>query len=174
MRHHSVAIKRSKILGIAIIIVLASIIVIAYAGNLLTTQPSNTIDFSVTLTNGTRVRIGEFKGNPVILVFFTTWCHQCREEVPELFKVYNSSTEKVTIIMVSVGLGGDSLSQIESFKTEFKIPWIIGLDEDKYYTQLGVDSVPYVFVLDSEGEPIHSNSGKVAGEELLNILYGIL
>ncbi|MHB8613718.1 MAG: TlpA family protein disulfide reductase [Candidatus Dormibacteraceae bacterium] len=41
-------------------------------------------NFSSWDLNGKKVRLSDFKGRPVLLTFWATWCTACREELPAL------------------------------------------------------------------------------------------
>jgi len=46
-------------------------------------------DFSLPQLDGTNVRLSDYRDkNPVLLVFFATWCAPCNIEVPILNKIY--------------------------------------------------------------------------------------
>jgi peroxiredoxin len=171
MRFHTVALRRFTVLVAATALTISSVILaVAYTEGIITSQRSQAIDFKLLLDNGTRASIRDFRGKAVILVFFATECDYCREEVPELFKVYNARAQQVSIVMVSTGLEGDTLNRLNAFRSQFDIPWPVALDQDEYYKKIGVNYVPYTLILDREGRPIYSHEGKVSGEELLNFL----
>jgi cytochrome c biogenesis protein CcmG, thiol:disulfide interchange protein DsbE len=44
-------------------------------------------DFSSWDLNGHRVRLGDFRGKPVLLTFWATWCTACQDELPALQRI---------------------------------------------------------------------------------------
>ena len=50
------------------------------------TTESNKIsapDFTVTDVDGNNVKLSDFKGKPVVLNFWATWCYYCKLEMPD-------------------------------------------------------------------------------------------
>ena len=45
-------------------------------------------DFTVYNTDGYKVNLSEFKGKPVIVNFWATWCGPCKSELPAFENVY--------------------------------------------------------------------------------------
>ncbi len=42
------------------------------------------LDFTLKDMNGKDVRLSDFKGRPILLNFWATWCGPCKEEIPTL------------------------------------------------------------------------------------------
>lgn len=57
-------------------------------------------DFSITDAQHT-VKLADFKGKPVLVNFWATWCAPCIEEMPSLVQLQKQLGDKVTIIAVS-------------------------------------------------------------------------
>ena len=55
------------------------------------------VDFSLQDLNGKTVSSADFKGKPVIMFFWATWCPYCRVEIPVLAKKYNEIKENITV-----------------------------------------------------------------------------
>lgn len=45
-------------------------------------------DFSLESLEGVTVSLKELKGNPIFLNFWASWCNPCREEMPDVEKIY--------------------------------------------------------------------------------------
>ena len=58
-------------------------------------------DFTVSDGQKT-VTLSQFRGKPVLLNFWATWCPPCVEEVPSLVALQQQVGEKVTILAVSM------------------------------------------------------------------------
>jgi len=69
-------------------------------------------DFSLTLLNGNTITLSEYRGQkPVILDFFTTWCPNCRRDMPRLNRWYGKYKDQVEVIGINLQVrGGDFFS----------------------------------------------------------------
>lgn len=56
-------------------------------------------DFSLPALGGTRIELRQFRGQPVVLNFWATWCAPCKEELPEFEQVYRSYKELGLVVL---------------------------------------------------------------------------
>jgi len=61
------------------------------------------------LTNSGRVRLADFRGRPVVVNFFASWCSSCDFELPGFAKVSGELEGKVTFVGVNALETGDPL-----------------------------------------------------------------
>jgi thiol-disulfide isomerase/thioredoxin len=89
------------------------------------------LDFTLKDMDGRVVRLSDYKGRPLILNFWATWCGPCRQEIPafvELAEKYKA--RNLTVLGVSVD---DRPEALRAFAAQFKInyPLLVGLGEDR-------------------------------------------
>ncbi len=51
-------------------------------------------EFALPRLDGSTVRLADFKGRPVVINFWATWCAPCREEMPVIQEVYERYRER--------------------------------------------------------------------------------
>ena len=88
-------------------------------------------DFTLKDMHGNAVKLADYKGRPLIINFWATWCGPCKHEIPafiELVEKYKD--KKFTVLGVSVD---DSAEDLVPFAKELGInyPVLVGLGEYK-------------------------------------------
>jgi thiol-disulfide isomerase/thioredoxin len=111
-----------------------------------------------TSIDGTRqLDLESFRGRPLLVTFWASWCGPCRQELPELQKLTvelaDEGFELVTInVDQSAAMGARFLK-----KYDIDVP-VYRMDQRTLMT-LGVDSLPTNLLLDREGRPVQIYRG---------------
>ena len=92
---------------------------------------SPTLDFVLKDMDGKDVNLAEFKGRPILINFWATWCPPCKAEIPWFIEFADKYRDKnFVVIGISVD---DTAEDIRSFAAEYKInyPMLVGLGHDE-------------------------------------------
>ena len=54
-------------------------------------------DFTVLDYNGNQVKLSDFKGKPVVINFWATWCFYCKEEMPDFDTAHEKYPDMVIL-----------------------------------------------------------------------------
>jgi cytochrome c biogenesis protein CcmG/thiol:disulfide interchange protein DsbE len=106
---------------------------------------------SVTLS-GDSVSLADQRGKVVLLNVWATWCHPCRDEIPELREIHKRYESRgLQLVGVSVDSdGADDL--IREFMKEFEMTYPIWRDPaERISTQFLMVGVPATFLIDKQG-----------------------
>jgi thiol-disulfide isomerase/thioredoxin len=117
--------------------------------------------------NGKTVHVNDFKGKPVVMNFWATWCVPCRSEMP-LFVEAQKEYESRGIIFVAVSLDDrKTRPKIPGFAGEFKIgfPIWVGSTMDLEDLKLGA-ALPATAFVDRDGHIAARVLGQVPKDEL--------
>jgi peroxiredoxin len=111
------------------------------------------LDFALEDLNGNKIKLINYKGQGVLLVFSTTWCSYCRKEIPQLKELYAKYKEKgLEIINIDIQ---ESKDRVSAFTLKHKLPYIVLLDTDgKVASMYGVRGVPTKVLISKEGKII--------------------
>lgn len=108
-------------------------------------------DFVLKDLYGNNVRLSDYRGrNPVLLVFSTTWCPHCRNQVPLINDIYAKYRNRGLVVFhVDIQEPAD---RIMGFVKQYKVTYPILLDSDaKVSKQYRVVGVPANVLITREG-----------------------
>ncbi len=108
-------------------------------------------DFSLQDMQGDTHNLARYKGKPVIVNFWASWCPSCRKEMPSMNRAW-SKIKNEGILMIAINVGEDRQS-IESFTQTTPVDFPVLLDSDSKTAEAWpVRGLPMTFVLDPEGK----------------------
>lgn len=115
-------------------------------------------DFEQADTLGRPVRLSSFRGKYVLLDFWASWCGPCRQENPNIVRVYNQYKNKnFTVVGVSLDKPGSTFAWLEAIKSDH-LTWT-QLTDLKFWNNAVarlyyVQSIPKNFLIDPSGKII--------------------
>jgi len=132
--------------------------------------------FKLPNIDGETVDLDDFKGKPVILNFWATWCPPCRFEMPLLQSAYERYQDQELVVLGINNLFLDELPKVEQFVTEHRLEFPILLDEtgeihDPLYR---VQNLPTTFFVDRQGTIRWIQIGELNQEVLEQQISSIL
>ena len=109
--------------------------------------------------DGRPVKLSVFRGRPVLVNFWATWCGPCVVEMPSLDALAARETGNLEIIAISQDMGGrqkvtDFFAQRNFARLEPYLDAQMGL-----MTALGLQELPTTILYDSEGEEVWRMTG---------------
>lgn len=114
----------------------------APAINLKLTQSSSTSNFILSKYKGTK---------PVYLVFWATWCPNCKEEIPRLKELHKKYGDKIEILAINVGMN-DSMVRVNRYIKKYKLPYNVAFDHDsKIASKYSIRGIPTQIIIDING-----------------------
>jgi thiol-disulfide isomerase/thioredoxin len=100
--------------------------------------------------DGTLVALSSFRGKPVFIDFWATWCLPCVERMPDLRQLYSETASK-GLVWLSIDLDEDQ-AVAEAFAKREHFPWANYHDGDRTLSMaFHRTSVPLGVLIDAEG-----------------------
>jgi cytochrome c biogenesis protein CcmG/thiol:disulfide interchange protein DsbE len=125
-------------------------------------------DFELTNLSSQSIRLGDLRGRPVLINFWTTWCSYCLQELPVIEKYYEYYATELIVLAVNVG---DSLADVRSLVAKYGFTFPILRDPDSnVFQRYRLDSFPVTFVLDTEGIVLVKHQGYMSESKLVEYL----
>ncbi|GAB5602647.1 TlpA disulfide reductase family protein [Thermus sp. FJN-A] len=117
---------------------------------------------------GTPVNLQEFRGKPLVVNTWATWCPPCRRELPMMVRV-SQENPGVRFAFVSQGEGP---AVVRSFlEAQGLAPeWVLLDPETRLSQALGVQGLPTTFFFDREGRLVARHLGELSEALLLGYL----
>jgi len=130
-------------------------------------------DFTLPNLAGQTVSLADFKGQPVILNFWATWCGPCEAEMPEINQAYLAHKED-GLVVLAINLQ-EHPDTIKSFVNYYDLEFTILLDRDEKVGKLyGARALPTTYFIDRAGVIVHTYYGQMDEEALAIGLRKIL
>jgi thiol-disulfide isomerase/thioredoxin len=108
------------------------------------------VDFSLMDINGQQFKLSDFKGKIVFLNFWTTWCPDCRKEMPYMEKLHRRLNGQ-DFAMIAVNLQEPAL-RVKNFLKKYQLTFKILLDTKGEIGPLfGIRAIPTTYILDKNG-----------------------
>jgi thiol-disulfide isomerase/thioredoxin len=127
-----------------------------------------------TLDGGT-LEAASFKGRPLLLNFWATWCPPCVAELPLLGQFFDSHRNAGWQVL---GIAVDQPSAVAEFIRRKPLSYPValagmtGLEVSKSLGNFS-DGLPFSVVFDSAGHVVHRRLGKVSQDELDSLVHSV-
>ncbi|MBU2020225.1 MAG: TlpA family protein disulfide reductase [Bacteroidetes bacterium] len=123
-------------------------------------------DFQETKIDGSTMKLSDLKGKIVLLDFWASWCGPCRQENPNVVRLYEKYKSKGFTVM-SVSLDQDRGKWLAAIEKD-KLAWPNHVSDLKGWSsaagkQYAVRGIPFTVLIDKEGKIIDT---KLRGEQL--------
>jgi len=107
-------------------------------------------NFKLQSLDGQSISLSDFRGKPVLINFWATWCGPCRIEMPYLQQIYEEWHGKGMVVL-TINIG-ESSSQIKEFMQSQGLSLPVLLDKGGSVAQkYNILGIPTTFFLDKDG-----------------------
>ena len=124
-------------------------------------------DFTVTDADGNNVKLSDFKGKPVVLNFWATWCYYCKVEMPDFNEAYKEYPDVQFLMVNATGTRGETVESAKAFieQEKYEFPIFFDTQHDALRTY-GVSSYPQTIFIDKDGNIVSRRVGMLTKDVL--------
>ncbi len=120
-------------------------------------------NFVVPTLDGGEATLAEYRGQPVLINFWASWCQPCRGEAPDLQALHDENPD-----LVVLGINQQQTAEeAEKFRVEFKLTFPLALDLDgeisQAYRAIGL---PVTVLVNGEGVIVQMWRARIIAEDV--------
>ena len=121
-------------------------------------------DFTLHAMDGPNLRLKEQRGRVVMVNFWATWCGPCRQEMPQLNRLYEKyRASGFQLLGVNVD---DDTKKAAEVAAKLGVTFPVLLDTDKTVSKLyDLSTMPSTVIIDRDGKVRYLHRGYLAGYE---------
>lgn len=139
--------------------------------------PAPTTSLPVLGDQESQLSVQSFAGDIVVVNFWGSWCAPCRQEQPDLNKVYAAYADR-GVSFLGVDVAESSETNGLAHQTEFAIPypslWDPPLDYAVDFQVIGPQAIPATVIVDRDGYVAANFFGLTTEAELSSLLDELL
>jgi thiol-disulfide isomerase/thioredoxin len=152
----------------SVAVFIAAIVAVTLATNTSAAPPSQPAAAGFTLPTlghaGQQVSLTQYKGKPVIVNFFASWCPPCQQETPLLASWYKQQHGHVVLLGLDEN---DTTANAMKFAQAKGVSYPIGFDPKVTVAlDYNVDALPQTFFLNAKHRIVDHVAGAVTRSEL--------
>jgi len=133
-------------------------------------------DFTLKTLDGGEVSLSQFRGRPVLINFWASWCPPCRLEMPDLVRAYEAHKDEGFVLLGINLTFQDSIPDVQAFVEEFNMTFPVLLDETGEVTldRYRLLGLPMSVFVDRTGLIAHMRIGALTGGQIDEFVADIL
>lgn len=123
-------------------------------------------DLTFTDYQGRQVAISQFRGKPLIVNAWASWCPFCVEELPDFISLQEEFQDKITVIAVNrAEVPATAKAYTDGRGLTEKLVFLLD-PADSFYQSIGGFSMPETIFVNKEGKIVFHKRGPMSLEEM--------
>ncbi|MBR6791922.1 MAG: redoxin domain-containing protein [Ruminococcus sp.] len=124
-------------------------------------------DFTVYDSDGKAVKLSDFRGRPVVVNFWASWCYYCKVEMLDFDKAYENHSD-VEFMMINVTDGkSETIETAQEYVNgegyKFPVYYDTTLEATQTY---GASGLPMTFFINGSGQLVTYATGMLTADQL--------
>ncbi|MDR3355771.1 MAG: TlpA family protein disulfide reductase [Spirochaetaceae bacterium] len=144
----------------------------AFAQGLAAGQDAPDFSFTAAAPLGRLRKLSDYRGKPVALHFWATWCGPCVRELPLIADLTESRADALTVLAVNCAEDDRTVS---AFLSKRKLRLNLVMDADSKISRLyNINAIPQTFMIDENGVIRSIQVGSYTKKELDTAVSALL
>jgi thiol-disulfide isomerase/thioredoxin len=130
--------------------------------------------FTVRTLDGKSIRMSEFKGQPVVLDFWATWCTPCLATMPHLDQLQTRYRQS-GLVVIGLSVDDQPPVAVRRFASKLGVRFRLGMASERLLDDYGpIRSIPTTFFINRRGQIVRRVVGYVDAETMEGFAQEIL
>ena len=131
--------------------VMAAAVFLATGGFAALSKDTEAPDFKAKTIKGREFQLKQLRGRVVLLDFWATWCPPCRQEAPELEKLWQKYKDQ-GLVVIGIALESGGAQGVSKFAAENKLSyWLVSDDKGEIAGKYKIRPIPTTYIVDPKG-----------------------
>lgn len=125
-------------------------------------------DVAMTDFDGKRFELADYRGTPLVVNFWASWCPSCVAEMPDFEKVYRAVGGKVEFLGIN---HSDAPESAEQLAKDTGVTYRLARDQQgEIFQAFGALGMPTTVFIDADGNVIDLVVGQLSDEALMDYI----
>ena len=130
-------------------------------------EKEEALDFTVTDYDGNQVNLTDYKGKPIVLNFWATWCYYCKVEMPDFNEAYKIYPDVQILMVNATGTNGETVESAKAYVEQEKYEFPVLFDTGhEGLRKFGISSFPATIFIDKDGNIVSNRIGMLTMDAL--------
>lgn len=117
-------------------------------------------DFHLQDARGKAVNLAQYRGKVVVVDFWATWCHGCKEEIP-WFMEFQRKYKRRGLEVIGVSMDDDGWKSVTPYAREKRINYRLVIGNEAMARQYGLGEMPMTVLIGRDGKVLSCHPGIV-------------
>ena len=129
-------------------------------------------DFTIKCLDGSEFHLADYRGKPVFINLWATYCGPCVKELPFFSELYKAHSDDIAMLALHSDIVTDDPQEyLNEFGKDWVMPFAVENEDEVIWNIVGgTTAMPQTIVLNRKGEVVYNQRGSVT-PEMLETLY---